>query len=370
MGDESHAGAVTYRSELWHFFIDTVPITLSFAFQNVMQAVSIFICGRLGTFELSVASFGYMFFSSTALMTAIGGSTAIDTMCSQAFGSAADAAGDARTYLGTVLQRGLIFLSVFFLAVIMPIWWHSGSLFHLLGQKEDFSAATQDFLKALIPAGILQVVAECLKKFLQVQNHRAAVGWCIGVAACIGTVMNYVLVLRTDLGVTGAAVAHAIYHFTTIATMVMYSSWSVSAREYWGGFTWKAFHDPWPFIVLALSGLLTVATEFWWYVSLFCGPFKADTVQLSKHSPDGGHSGRCLCGRPRHHHDIRSHLRHSTSWARRLFFAQNWQVSRSRNQLARSISDPDPIPPGSLHWQRRVHRSALSPECLWPNLQR
>lgn len=266
MSPVPQAGEMTYRSELWNFFIDTVPITLSFAFQNVMQATSIFICGRLGTFELSVASFGYMFFSSTALMTAIGGSTAIDTLCSQAFGSTSptSASTQQRQYLGIVLQRGLLFLCAFYFVIIMPLWWHSGPLFHLLGQKEDFSSATQDFLKALLPAGLLQVIAECLKKFLQVQNHRGAVGWCIGIAACIGVAMNYVLVLHTNLGVAGAAISHGIYHLTTVVAMVIYVLFNESARQYWGGFTWKAFNDPGPFVLLAISGLLTVATEFWW----------------------------------------------------------------------------------------------------------
>jgi MATE family multidrug resistance protein len=256
----------TYRSELWQLFVDTLPITVSFACQNVMQAFSILVCGRLGTFELSVASFGYMFFSSTALMTAIGGSTAIDTLCAQAFGSVSSAETHQKHYLGIVLQRGLIFLTIFFFAIIMPLWWNSGPLFRLLGQKEDFSSATETFLKALLPAGFLQVVAECAKKFLQVQNHRHPVMWCIGVAACIGAVLNYILVLHTNLGINGAAISHAVYHFTTILAMVVYASFNESVRQYWGGFTWEAFRDPWPFVILAISGLLTVATEFWWYV--------------------------------------------------------------------------------------------------------
>ncbi|KAF2093281.1 MATE efflux family protein [Rhizodiscina lignyota] len=275
---------VTYRTEIWQLFIDTMPITVSFAFQNVMQAASILICGRLGTFELSVASFGYMFFSSTATMTAIGGSTAIDTLCSQAFNSASSARGDQRHYLGIVLQRGLIFLAVFFFAIIMPLWWHSGPLFHLLGQKEDFSSATESFLKALLPAGLCQVISECVKKFLQVQNHRAAVGWCIGIAAILGVVMNYILVLHTNLGVIGAAISHAIYHFTTVVTMVVYIAFNKSASQYWGGFTWKAFADPWPFIILALSGLLTVATEFWCFQSVALMAATLDTASIGAQS--------------------------------------------------------------------------------------
>lgn len=231
-----------------------------------MQAASTLICGRLGTFSLSVSSFGYMFFGATALMTAIGGSTAIDTLCSQAFDSAATATGAQRHYLGIVLQRGLIFLTAFYTAVILPLWWNSGPLFRLLGQEDKFSDATQNFLRALLPAGLMQVWAECVKKFLQVQGFRAPVMVCIGVAAVIGVVLNYVLVLHTNLGVFGAAIAYTVYHFTTIVSMLGYMIYNESSRQYWGGFTWQAFRNPGPFVILAASGLLTVATEFWWYV--------------------------------------------------------------------------------------------------------
>lgn len=167
---------LSYLRELGLLFRDTAPIMLSFCFQNLVQACSILICGRLGTFNLSVASYGYMFFSATAAMVALGGSTAIDTLCSQAFTSRH--AADRKEYLGNVLQRGLIFLTIFFLAIIAPIWWHSGALFRALGQDAEFSAATEVFLKYMLPAGVLQIFAECTKKFLQVQNHSTAVGWC------------------------------------------------------------------------------------------------------------------------------------------------------------------------------------------------
>jgi multidrug resistance protein, MATE family len=158
----------------------------------------------------------------------------------------------------------LLFLPAFFVVLIVPIWWESGSLFRHLGQNDDLSFETQVFLRALIPAGLLQVIAECLKKFLQVQNHSGPVSWCIGIGAAIGTVMNFVLVLQMELGVLGAAISHAIYFFVTIVAMVAYMASNAAAREYWGGFTWRAFQDPWRFIILAISGLLTVATEFWW----------------------------------------------------------------------------------------------------------
>lgn len=272
----------SYLSELGRFFGDTAPITISFTFQNLVQAFSIFTCGRLGTFELSVASFGYMFFSATAAMVALGGSTAVDTLCAQAFTSRHTAG--KKDYLGIVMQRGLLFLTVFFFALMAPIWWNSGRIFRQLGQEADFADTTEVFLKYMLPAGFAQVIAEVFKKFLQVQNHRTAVGWCIGIAAVIGVVANHVLVLKTPLGINGAPLAHAVYQGSTIVAMAVFVSSNKSAKAYWGGFSRRAFEDFGTFVFLAITGMLTVATEFWCFESIALMAATLDSASVGAQS--------------------------------------------------------------------------------------
>ncbi|KAF8856223.1 hypothetical protein BDZ45DRAFT_691960 [Acephala macrosclerotiorum] len=142
----------------------TAPISLSFAMQNVVQACSIMIAGKLGTFELGVASYGYMFAICTRSMVAVCGSTALNTLCGQAF----DPRNLSRNVdvLGILLQRGILVLSLPFIRVIAPIWWFFAGIFMTLRQDEEFARDTGVFLNRMIPGGLLRV-AECLKKFLQ-----------------------------------------------------------------------------------------------------------------------------------------------------------------------------------------------------------
>ena len=52
-------------SEYWLLLKDAVPVILAYALQNSLQTLSIFIVGRLGSEELSVAAFCYMFAMAT-----------------------------------------------------------------------------------------------------------------------------------------------------------------------------------------------------------------------------------------------------------------------------------------------------------------
>src|ERR1700744_152313 len=105
----------------------TIPICLSFALQNAVQAICVLTAGTLGSFELGVTSFGFMFFSCTGTMVAIGGATALDTLCAQASPS-----GSVTTnpkILGFLLQQCLIVLLGTFGLLIAPIWIVSGHIF-------------------------------------------------------------------------------------------------------------------------------------------------------------------------------------------------------------------------------------------------
>ena len=90
-----------------------------------------------------------------------------------------------------------------------------------------------------------------------------AVGVMIVASSAVGIAANYVFVRVVGMGVLGASLSHVLYHLSTAVFLSACVWWSETAREGWGGFSRKAFEDTWEFIKLALSGILTVATEFW-----------------------------------------------------------------------------------------------------------
>ncbi|RGP59872.1 mate efflux family subfamily [Fusarium longipes] len=242
----------------------TIPITASFALQNIVQAVSVITVGSLGHHQLDIASYGFMFATCTGSMVAIGGSTALDTLCGHAVASC-KTSQTPPSVLGRYLQQTIFVLSVLFIGVITPIWIFSHHLFLALGQDAWLAHGTHRFLVLTLPAGYCQMLAECLKKYGQVQGDSSAVGWATFAATVVGVVSNLVLVKKTALGIDGAPVAFFVYQFTTVVILVAL----IARRERLLKTiepvrTWGAFRDGMGTnAFLALTGLATIATEWW-----------------------------------------------------------------------------------------------------------
>lgn len=239
----------------------TIPICLSFALQNAVQAICVVTAGSLGSFELGVTSYGFMFFSCTGSMVAIGGATALDTLCAQAHTS--HSANDDPEILGFLLQQCLLVLLGIFVVLVAPIWVFSGQIFISLGQEPDFALATGRFVLLLLPAGFLQVVAECLRKFLQVQGESNIVGMATAFASAVAVVIDLTLVKWTRLRVMGGPCAFVIYQLITVVTLLGLVRYKPIVRKTWRSSTEDLLKGSSRMLFYAATGIMTTATEWW-----------------------------------------------------------------------------------------------------------
>ncbi|KAH8649572.1 mate-domain-containing protein, partial [Ilyonectria robusta] len=241
----------------------TIPISASFALQNIVQAFSVVTAGSLGPSQLDIASYGFMFATCTGSMIAIGGATALDTLCGQALTSVK--AQNDPTILGHHLQQSLFVLSFIFITLITPLWIISGRIFLLLGQEPGLALGVGRFLVLMLPAGYLQMVAETLKKFSQVQGDSYAVGWITGVAAAVGVLSNVLLVRLSPLAGDGTAASFFIYQFCTVLLLsvliVHQQTKKKTIRLISNGA--ELFTGLFTNLGLATTGILTIATEWW-----------------------------------------------------------------------------------------------------------
>lgn len=142
----------------------SIPVVLAYALQNSLQTLSVVIVGRGSPEDLATAAFAYMFAMATAWLIALGGTTALDTLCSSSFTGSKD-----RHDLGVVLQRAFIILGLFYIPVIV-LWIFSEPLFIALGEDEQLSRDSRKFLCCLIPGGLGYIYFEAMKKYLQAQG--------------------------------------------------------------------------------------------------------------------------------------------------------------------------------------------------------
>ena len=157
----------SWRAVLQEFRIllqGSIPVILAYTLQNSLQTISVVIVGRGSPEDLATAAFAYMFAMCTAWLIALGGTTALDTLCSSAFTGSHDP-----HELGVLLQRAFITLGGFYVPVVI-VWFFSEPLFKALGQDEQLSHDSARFLWCLIPGGLGYIYFECMKKYLQAQG--------------------------------------------------------------------------------------------------------------------------------------------------------------------------------------------------------
>lgn len=152
------------RNEFYILLKGSIPVILAYTLQNSLQTISVVIVGRGSPEDLATAAFAYMFAMCTAWLIALGGTTALDTLCSSAFTGSSD-----RHDLGILLQRAFIILGAFYVPVCV-LWFCAEPLFLALGQGEQLSHDSARFLWCLIPGGLGYIYFECMKKFLQAQG--------------------------------------------------------------------------------------------------------------------------------------------------------------------------------------------------------
>ena len=145
-------------------FNGSIPVILAYALQNSLQTISVLIVGRGSPEDLATAAFAYMFAMSTGWLIALGGTTALDTLCSSAYTGSPDPHN-----LGVLLQRAFLVLGVFYVPVAI-LWFFAEPVFKALGQDGQLSHDSARFLWCLIPGGLGYIYFECMKKFLQAQG--------------------------------------------------------------------------------------------------------------------------------------------------------------------------------------------------------
>lgn len=157
----------TWRNVLHEFKVllkASIPVILAYTLQNSLQTISVVIVGRGSPEDLATAAFSYMFAMSTAWLIGLGGTTALDTLCSSAFTGSHDP-----HELGILLQRAFITLGGMYVPIII-IWGFSEPIFKALGQSDQLSHDSARFLWCLIPGGLGYIYFECMKKYLQAQG--------------------------------------------------------------------------------------------------------------------------------------------------------------------------------------------------------
>ncbi|KAJ7623576.1 MATE efflux family protein [Roridomyces roridus] len=253
----------------WSLLKASFPVIVSYILQNSIQTTSVLIAGRLGPDELSVSAFSLMLafvtgdgshVSLTGWCVALGGTTALDTLGSQAF------TGAHPKDLAIHFQRCIVLLWLLLIPVCV-LWWFIEPVLLALGQSGPLSRDVQIFLRVLTIGAPGYIGFESLKKYLQCQGIMGASTVILAVVFPINIVLNVFLIHHTSLGILGSPVALSITYWLcfVLLALLTWSSAEHKQNAVWDGFQPSAVFNPrgcYVFLKLAIPGILMVGTEW------------------------------------------------------------------------------------------------------------
>ncbi|KAL8966840.1 MAG: hypothetical protein Q9183_003189 [Haloplaca sp. 2 TL-2023] len=255
----------------------SVPVIVAYTLQMSLQTISVMIVGRSSPHDLSTAAFAYMFAMASGWLIALGGTTALDTLCSSSFTGSKN-----RHDLGILLQRAFVVLGLFYIPVVI-LWSVSEPLFLALGQDPRLSKDSRNFLCCLIPGGLGYIYFECMKKYLQAQEIMRPGTYILLITSPINAALNFLFVHTFNIGLLGAPIATGISYWLSFLGLVAYSRF-YRGHECWGGWSRKCLHNMGTFSRLAALGVIHVGTEWWAFEIVALAAGRLGTIPLAAQS--------------------------------------------------------------------------------------
>ena len=185
--------------------------------------------------------------------------------------------------------RMAMWLSILFGAAVVPVFWLSGPILVMLGQKPHLAELAQGYLRiagfGMVPA----LLVMSLKSYLSALERAPVVLWATLAGALLNGLVNWTLIFghwgAPEMGVRGAAVATTATQVLSVAVLIVYAAWVPGLRRFhlfqrfwrpdWEAFG-QVFRLGWPIGLtgLAESGLFVAAALMMGWVG---------TVELAAH---------------------------------------------------------------------------------------
>lgn len=179
----------------------------------------------------------------------MGLASGLDTLCGQSFG--------AKQYhmLGIHIQRAMIVLSIVsvFLSIICL---NTKTILIAMHQDHEISEEAGKYALFLIPSIFSYGLLQCLVRFLQTQNIVFPMVLCSGITAFLHILLCWVLVFKSKLGSSGAALANSISSWINVLLIALYVKFSSSCTNTWPGFSKDALHKIPTFLKISIPSAL------------------------------------------------------------------------------------------------------------------
>ncbi|CAB9497155.1 Protein DETOXIFICATION [Seminavis robusta] len=260
-----------WKEELSALIELSVPVIGTYLLEMFPGITSIILVGHIHHEQteefIDATALAVMFRNCVAISVGVGLTSALDTLCSQAYGA------NETHRMGTYLQTGVLVLSAFTVLVAV-LFYFCEEILIALGQPEEVAKMTGTFSRILLPGIPALYLYELLRKVLQAQNVANPMLIVSIAANVVNVVLGYFLVFHTAWGWLGAAVARTASDMTFFLLLLPYTVGSGLSTTFWTGIHWKeAVEGITQFLTLGIPGMLQVCFEWWAFevLALICG---------------------------------------------------------------------------------------------------
>ena len=211
--DPSSLDRVSLRSDFLLLLRLAVPSSAIFLVQFLIGFSSMLFVGRLGKEYLGAAALAQMLANLTGFSIGQGATTALDALCSQAYG--------AKSYalVGRHAQRAMVMLTIACVPVAF-IWWQTGRMLGWMGVGPLICDLAERYTRVLIGGMWANFQFECLRRYLQAQCILWPIVVSAAVTLCASILLNYLFMFQFDLGFHGPPIASAASQWVMLLTIV------------------------------------------------------------------------------------------------------------------------------------------------------
>ncbi|KAF1777413.1 Multi antimicrobial extrusion protein [Phytophthora cactorum] len=249
--------------EFWKTMALAYPVVITYTLEYLPGLVCIVLVGHIESPDtkryVAAATLSSMFTNVSALSVGFGLTSALDTLCSQAYGAG------KLDKLGLYLQSALIVVGTCLIPVFL-MNWHTEFFLVLSGQDPEVARLAGEFSRVTVFG----------------THGTICIGW--DVYQCV---WGYALTYWTPLGFHGAALSRTLGYMAMPLCLIPYFIVSGNHTRWWSGWQMK---EAWALVPLFLrlgsAGFLMMAMEWWAYevLAVLAGNLPDGVVAVSAHA--------------------------------------------------------------------------------------
>ena len=277
LNKENHIEAVSLRTEASILLKYSGPLVVTYFLQYAYQVIIIVVAAQLSTEEIAGVSLGITTANITGFAVFEGMATALDTLCSQAYGSG------RLSEVGLYTIRATILVHLVAVIPIGTLWLFSGPIIDAIVPSEALAMHASSFLRYTLVGVPGFVTFENGKRFMQAQGDFTAGLVILITCLPINIGLTYLLVYVADMRVAGAALSASLTNMIRPLLLAAYAKFvKPSTLKCWPSASeisaeWR---NEWGLILrLAIPGTLMTLSEWMCFEILtFCTAYVSDAA--------------------------------------------------------------------------------------------